>query len=326
MDLIELKKRLGMFLDHDEQKVEMYLEQFGAELNMKNIKLIREQEAQEAQEEEEPGENPLFTIKVQCPVCKNREIEAYELLAKSQVQTYDPFMMPIFYGAGEYRTVNYPKWAVTVCGKCYFASPDKKDFNVWNRSKNQFTSSQLGQGLLLELLETMGERQGIVEEFSIKGHPLRFPRPAEAAINSYRLALQRIKTEREFGINFSTFKQASYWLKIALIQRQYDIDYKNSLQEARLAMRDAYIRTDFPNAELEYQSTYVLSALELYFGDSKLCREYQASLDRTKSEIQNGIDTTGNLNACLKWIDKCKRLWDDRERSDIWDLPKAPEA
>lgn len=320
MDLKALKTRLGMFLDQDEAKIELYLERYGAELNMKNIKTIREEVIEVVEPEVEDGENPLFSIKVQCPICKNRAVEAFELLAKSQILSFDPFMMPIYKGAGDYRSVDYPKWAVTVCPKCYFASPDKKDFNVWNRSKKVYQKSQLSSGVILELLDNMGYRKSIVEEYPLKSQPTLIPRTTEAAVNSYLMAIERVKTELDFKINFATFKLASYWLKIALIQRQAELPFKDSLNEARLAMREAYLRTDFPSFEYEYQSTYVLSALELYFGDSGLCREYQASLDRIKADINNN-GGAGDINSCLKWIDLSKRLWEDRERSDIWDLP-----
>lgn len=324
MNLQELKSRLSIFFNQDESRVEMYLDRFGAELNMKNIKIIRDLKLDQTSETEEAGKTPTYKIKAQCPVCKNTEIEIYELLAKSQIVQYDPFMMPIFRGAGDYRSVDYPKWAVTICQKCYFASPDKKDFNIWNRSREEYNPSQLGNGVILQVLETMGERKSIVEEFSVHGNPFTFPRSTESAINSYRLALQRTQAEQAVENSFSTFKAASYWLKIALMQRQSDDNYEESLQNARAAMREAYIRTDFPHSELEYQSTYVLSALELFFGEGKLCREYHASLDRTKAEIKNE-QIEGNLNSLDKWIDKCRRLWEDREREGLWDLPKIKE-
>tara|TARA_B110000483_G_scaffold243481_1_gene333519 strand:+ start:891 stop:1850 length:960 start_codon:yes stop_codon:yes gene_type:complete len=319
MDILAVKRRLMMFLDNNEELVKMYLDRFGVELSMPNIKAIREMTAPD-QEKAEPGEDPLYTIKVQCPVCKNRDIQAWELRSKSQVTVLDPFMMPIYSSAGDYRKVNYPHYAVTVCPKCYFASPDKKDFNVWSRTRNEFQKSNMSPSIIVELIHNMGVRQSLAEEFDTTANPLLKVRNYSGAINSYRLAIKRVETEITFGVNSATYKKANYWLKIALIQRLNNLNFDESLNLARETLQTTYLKTDFPNAEHEYQGTYVLSALELYFKNNKLCREYQSSLDRIKSEL-NAVNSP-NLNSCLKWINKCKRLWDDRNREDLWDLPK----
>ena len=105
MDILAVKRRLMMFLDNNEELVKVYLDRFGLELSMPNIKAVREITPPD-EEKVEPGEDPLYSIKVQCPVCQNRDIQAWELRSKSQMTVLDPFMMPIYSGEGEYRKVN----------------------------------------------------------------------------------------------------------------------------------------------------------------------------------------------------------------------------
>jgi hypothetical protein len=127
IDVQELKKRLVTLLE-DENLANEYIRRYGPKLDIKHIKKLKDTKKMQVHEDDGSGEDPVYQIVLKCPVCNNEQVPSYELRAKSQAIQYNKFMTPIYEGAMGYRTVNYSRLAVSVCVRCLFSSPDKKDF------------------------------------------------------------------------------------------------------------------------------------------------------------------------------------------------------
>ena len=138
IDVVEVKRRLGALLN-DANLVNEYIRQYGPSIDIKNIKAVKEAKAKSIMAPDEGvGDDPIFEIKLICPVCGREGISCFELRAKSQQIVKNKFLVPSYEGASGFKTVDYSFLSVTVCPRCLFASPDKKD---WNRAEGN-TKSQ----------------------------------------------------------------------------------------------------------------------------------------------------------------------------------------
>ena len=319
----EIKQRLSVFFNGNEDMMRRYIESYGEELSMKNIKELRQKVEDEAAEAEEPGEDPLYTIELECPVCKNLGIEYYEMRAKSQFLYHDQFMTPMYKGINGYKTVNFAHYAMGVCPKCLFASPDKKDFCSVSLVTKQKVASKVPPIVLGDLLEGMGERLTILEELPDKDGLFQFPRSAISAINSYRLAIERVNVELRHRLPYSYYKLGSYWTRIALIERLAHMNDEASLEMAAESFKKAFLNSDFPNPDLEFQSVYIIFAIYMRLDLMDEGRKYMALFDTAKSDFENGVrHEPSGLSAVKKWKDKAVSLWESREDDDLWDIPK----
>jgi len=149
----EIKKRLFSFLN-DTNLVNEYIRIYGPSINIKYIKTIKEKKSQSIPVDEETGGNdPVFEIKLKCPVCNRDDITCYALRAKSQQITFNKFIVPSYKGASGYKTVDYSMIYTTVCPRCLFASPDKKDFIRIGDTAKANNKSQLSSNVKLNLMK-----------------------------------------------------------------------------------------------------------------------------------------------------------------------------
>jgi uncharacterized protein (DUF2225 family) len=327
-DINELKKRLNIFFNGNSDLVSKYIETFGEVLSMKNINELRKAVEENANAEVlEDGDDPLYEVEVECPVCKKKEISFYELKAKSQFLTYDQFHTPIYSGINSYRDVKYSHYAVTICPKCYFASPDKRDFITHNKFTKQSKESKLNPSILSELLETMGERMTVVDELPMKEGLFSFPRNFQSAITSYRIAIERVNVELRHREPYAYFKRGAYWLKIALIQRQNSVNDSPSLEMAAESFKQAFLNSDFPNANLEFQAIYSNFAIYLKMNEVQEGRKFLGIMDQALIDYESGKRPDPAIPVAVKtWKDKAMELWESREDDDLWELPKIQKS
>lgn len=322
----EIRRRVTLLLHNDTQKVDRYIELYGYTLNMKGIQEVREATLPndpEATPEAAPSglESPIYTIEMTCPCCREKEIVHRELRASAMAVKNDPFLAPVYSPIGKFEKLNYLTVAVAVCPKCFFASPDKKDFIQYNRTTKQTIPSQLGTGLISSLQDSLAERMEIVEKAKVGKNFAEFPRSIPLAILSYRLADHRAKIESESKNPYAIYKRASYATRISLLHRQANLDEIPSLEHALTLFQEAFYRTDFPNANLEFQSCFIIFSILLRFGKEKEARDYLTVMEQSKVEVQERNDPAA-LQALNTWLGMAKARWEDRKDPDLWALPK----
>lgn len=314
----EIRKRLSTVLG-DENLANEYLLRFGPKMDIKNIKKLKEEKKAETREEDGPGDDPIYEIKVKCPVCGMEGIVSYELRAKSQTTTYNKFMVPQYEGAMGYRTVDYARIAVTVCPRCLFASPDKKDF-VSSSTTVKNIPSQIPQNTIMTLQERIGERKAFLKGVSDPAAFFKRPRSNNAAILSYRLALLRANVEAYYEAPFSYYKMGAYVLKIAHVMKDGGKNNEDSLLEAVSYLADSFRLSNSPSEEIEYQSLYTIVALYLKLGNDKKASSYLGVFDRIQNDLKGRMreDPSIKLNAIEKWSTRTKDLWEDRQNPDLF--------
>jgi uncharacterized protein (DUF2225 family) len=319
IDVVEVKRRLNALLN-DSNLVNDYIRRFGPTIDIKHIKEIKELKNRALTDENKSeGEDPVFEIKVKCPICNQTNIICYELRAKSQQITQNKFLVPIYTGASGFRTIDYTLLSVTVCPRCLFASPDKKDFNRDGTTPGEL-KSQLTTNVLLTLQEKIGERKAILKTVSDYENYFKRPRIESSAIDSYRLAISRAKVESWYEQPYAFYKLGAYTLKIAKIMKDAGEDNKDALREALAYYEEAFRTSNCPTEEIEMQVVYVIVALNLKLGDFKKANSYIgvfSNLHNTRaSEMRENPKLT--LTVIDKWTDKAKFLWEDRESPDLF--------
>jgi ribosomal protein L12E/L44/L45/RPP1/RPP2 len=267
-------------------------------------------------------ESPLYPRVVDCPICKKWGLNSLELRAKSLSTLSDPFLAPVYISPGQYQAVNYLLACITVCDGCLVASPDRRDFNVYNRTTRQNQESQLPPQVIRELKETTDKRKAFFEKTGIGDELFKIPRSHAAAIVSYQFADMRAEIEAGAKVLGAHYKRGNYWTRIALLCRQVGMDDKRALEIAAEHFKNAFMLSDFPKVELEYQTLYILFNIFLYFGRQKEARDYLTVLDKTKQELEKAEKPPeGALPAIRKWIDMGKNRWEDREMPNFWKTP-----
>lgn len=344
----ELRRRLLILFKNSTPMVDSYLTQFGIEVNMKNIQAIREQfQSQAAPAPQPPSlpspglrptytatalaepildsnkESPIYAVLVDCPVCKLWSINSYELKAKALSVANDPFLAPVYVSTGKFQELNFLTASITVCPRCLFASPDRKDFVQYNKLRRQTDPSQLPQSVIAELSDNTPQRQALRESMGIGDELFKVPRNLASAAFSYQLADLRAAAEANAKVSCSHFKRGSYWARIALLRRQSGMDDSSALEEALTHYQQAFMHSDFPTPTLEFQTLYVMFSMHLRLGRPKEARDYLAVLDKTRQDLEksNAPQAPATLSILKKWIEMGRSRWEDREEARIWKTP-----
>jgi uncharacterized protein (DUF2225 family) len=314
-----VRKKLEVLLK-DETLVEKYLRVFGPRLDMNNIAKLKQDVLKSVQEgSANDKDDPTYQIKVKCPICNQVDIICYELKAKSLAAAPDRFLVPRYKGVKPFRTINYSLFSVTVCPACLFASPDKKDFVTFSVQVRAENKSQLSPFVLDELRKKVDERKKLVNAADF----VRFfahPRSVEAAIAGYRLSVHRALVEAGLETPLAWYKAGMYTLKMALLSRDSGKDDQPFLKDAADYLAKSFRNSELKNPELEYQLVYLLSALFLRLNDQTQCQSYMGVLEKWKGEQEKASKDNPAINTAhvVRWLDKAKELWTDREVPDLW--------
>jgi len=267
-------------------------------------------------------ESPLYPRVVDCPVCKKWGLNSQELRAKSLSIMNDPFMAPVYITTGHFQEINYLLATVTVCDGCMLASPDRKDFILYNRTTRQNQDSQLPPQVIRELKETIDKRKAFFEKTGIGDALFKIPRSYAAGIVSYQLADIRAEVEAGGKVLGAYYKRGNYWTRIALLSRQAGMDDHAALERAAEYFKTAFMLSDFPKQEMEFQVLYILFNIYLYFEKQKEARDYLSVLDKTRQDLEQKENVPdGVLPACKKWLEMGKNRWEDREMPNFWKTP-----
>ncbi len=314
IDVGEVKRRLLSLLN-DPNLVNDYLRQYGPTLDIKHIKALKDARAKAASlAEEGTGQDPIFEIKLSCPVCAIEDIVCYELRAKSQVIVKNKFLVPLYQGTSGFRTVDYTLAAVTVCPRCLFASPDKKD---WGRAEER---TQLPSNVIMTLQEKIGERKAIMRTVTdVKGYFSR-PRTGDAAITSYQLAMSRARVEAWYEQPYALYKLGAYSLRIAKIVKDAGGDNREVLREALGFFEEAFRTSNCPSEEIEMQVIYTIVALCIRIQDPKKANSFIGVFANLHNNRLVEMKEDPKLQTLIidKWADKSKMLWEDRDRDDLF--------
>ena len=321
IDVTEVKRRLLALLN-EQVLVDEYLEQFGPSIDIKHIKAIKESHlrATTSEQNDLPGEDPIFSVFVKCPVCNMEEITSYELRAKSQQILQNKFLVPLYVGAGGFKTVDYTLIAATVCPRCLFASPDRKDFGRHDISSHANQKSQLTANTIASLQEKVGERKAIIKATTNYDEYFKRPRTFDAVLDSYRLSLLRAKVESWYEAPYSFYKLGAYSLRIAKILKDTAADNQATLKEALFYFEEAFRTSNCPSEEIEMQVIYLISALNLKVGDQKKANSYLGVLNNLHNARAIEMRTNPRLTTTIidKWADRAKFLWEDRDMEDLF--------
>jgi len=320
IDVSEVKRRL-MVLLNDTNMVSEYIRQYGPAMDIKYIKQMKEARARASRMTTHgSGEDPLFEIQQQCPVCGKDAIPGYELRAKSQQIIQNKFLVPVYKGVSGFKTVDYTMVAVTVCPRCLFASPDKKDFNRAAQGSQPEVKSQLIGNVIMTLQEKIGERKALLKSISNYETYFKMPRLDDAAIASYRLAISRANVEAYYEQPYSYYKMGAYALRIAKIMKDGGIDNREGLREALGFYEEAFRTSNCPSEEIEMQVIYTIVALYIRLGELKKANSYIGVFTNLKNAraAEMKTDPKVNLIAIEKWTERSRFLWEERENPDLF--------
>lgn len=320
IDVAEVKRRLYALIN-DENLVNEYIRVYGPTIDIKNIKAIKEKKSKSIRVTDEgPGNDPIYEIQVGCPVCNQNDIVCYELRAKSQQINLNKFLIPVYQGASGYRSVEYSLIYTTVCPRCLFASPDKKDFIRINNNTKTETKSQIPSNVIMTLQEKIGERKAYLKSVSDPVSYFKRPRPDDAAIDSIRLSMMRAQVEAWYELPYSLYKLGSYALRIAQIIKNGGGDNREVLREALGYLEEAFRSSNCPLEEIEMQVIYTVAALHLKLGDQKSANSYIGVFANLRNNRLAEMKENPKLNtvAIDKWNDKIKFLWEDRDQDDLF--------
>lgn len=320
----EVKRRLT-FLLKEEDIVNEYIRTYGPVLDIKNIKAIKAQFAASTSDsseidEEQKGEDPIYEISLVCPICTYDKVKSYQLKAKSQQITQNIFLQDEYFGAAGHRTVDYNRLAVTVCPRCLFASPDKKDYNSFSAITKKTTQSQLQSNTIQIIQEKIGDRKAIG---SITGNADVFfekPRKDDAVILSYKLAVHRAQQEWYYELPNSLYKLAAYELKIATVLQKKGEDAEENLSNALEYFTTCFQNSNVTSEVLEYKVLYTIIALNLYLNKQNEAQSFIAVFDKLNNKLKNDaqINPSVNLTHIQIWRQKAKMIWEDRDREDLF--------
>lgn len=322
INVTEVKRRLLALLN-DQNLVNDYIRQYGPTIDIKHIKSIKEKTEKHSKNDvsdSEVGQDPVYEIKVKCPVCNQTNISCNELRAKSQQIIPNKFLIPTYQGASGFKTVDYTMIAVTVCPRCLFASPDKKDFARSATSSQAEIKSQLAHGILLILQEKIGERKALLGSITDYENYFKRPRSEESAINSYKLAISRAKAEAWYEQPYALYKIGAYILKIAKIIKDSGKDNREQLIEALGYFEEAFRTSNCPVEDIEMQVIYTIVALNIKIGEFKKANSFLGVFTNLINTRTAEMRENPKLNTVTieKWADRAKFLWEDRETPDLF--------
>jgi uncharacterized protein (DUF2225 family) len=325
IDVEEVKKRLFVVF-RDAAKVHEYLRTYGPVINATFVNALNKDVAERSQQREgneEEGEDPIFTISVSCPVCGQTGITGHELRAKSQSMSQNKFLVPLYKGTGGYRTVDYTLLNVTVCPRCLFASPDKKDFSRQATDKTNEIKSQLTSNLIISLQEKIGARKRMLSGVSNYRSYFYRPRTDQAAIDSYRLAIARANIETWHDVPYSYFKQASYTLRIAKIYKDGGRNNADILKSALAIFEESFKRSECQREEIEIQVLYLIVALSVKLGEARKAKLYTSTFKSlyVNNKERGNKPVTGNTATpalIAHWKDKIEFVRDSLDDPDYF--------
>ena len=322
IDVNEVKRRLKALLN-DNNLVNEYIRLYGPTIDIKNIKGLKERTAKSSRtESDEEGEDPIYEVEVTCPICNQANVKVYDQRSKSQQLVMNKFQIPNYVGTSGYKSVDYTLLYTTVCPRCLFASPDKKDF-IRNSATGTGAplKSQLTSNIIMTLQEKIGERKALLKSVTDYEGYFSRPRTDEAAIHSIRLSMMRANVEAWYEQPYSYFKLGSYALRIAKIMKDIGLDNRETLREALSFFEEAFRTSNCPGEEVEMQVIYTLVALHLKLEDPKKANSYIAVFSNLKNQREAEMRETPGLTATsiVKWEALAKRLWEDREQEDLFE-------
>jgi len=313
--------------------VEAYLRKFGEIVNEQYIEQIKKAETQKIQAisggaavEKKNGDDPVYEILCQCPVCYREEIVSYHLRSKSQTVKETIFLVPQYSAVLKYFAEDFNLLQTTVCPECLFASPDPRDWSVKSKFTGKIDESQLSDHTKL-MSDLRNHELNRKNKFpAIKGNPNYFARPRsyERAIESIELSIMRAELEVKHALLTGEFKIGSYYLKIADIKKKQKKEFKETLKIAEKYFSAAAIKSELPSVALEMLSIYQVIALNLYLGDKTKAAEFMKIFKaavRQKEEAVKLNSTSENKAAfseANKWNNKVSNLWEYREDPDFW--------
>ncbi len=315
-----VRKKLEVLLK-DEALVERYIRTYGTKLEMNNVSKIK-QAAQAVIADSPMGaaDDPIYQIKVKCPICNQSDIICYEQKAKSFTVEPDKFFIPRYAGVKGFKSLNYSFIAVTVCPNCLFASPDKRDFLTFSVQSRTENKSQIGPFVLDELRKKVDERKAALLGVTDYAAFFQHPRRNEAAILSYRLAILRALVETTLETPLSWYKAGMYALKIALLMRDSSKEDDALLTEGLGYLLKSFRASELKAPDMEYQLIYTICALSLRLADQTQCQSFMSVLDKRKGDLEKLAKEDPNIKTVSieKWIEKIKGMWTDREDPDLW--------
>ncbi len=320
MGMEELVRKKLEILLKDPVLIESYLKVNGSKIDMKKIEdIIASQTKKIPTAQATEKDDPTFQILLKCPVCGLSNIPGYELKSKTVITKPDRFMVPRYESLKGFRPLNYSTIAVTVCSKCLFASPDKKDFITFSMETKSEVKSQLGPFIIEELKNKGEERKLLIPEGMDCTKALNHPRSVDAAIFSYRLALQRATVEQQFDGPLSSYKAGMYCLKIALFQRDSEKDDEQIVRLAIKHLKNSYVRNEAPSPDLTCQLIYTLVALLIRIQEINEAQTYFGLFEKLRTETANGGPDGKGVPASLdRWMDLARDLISDRENPELW--------
>ncbi|MDG5814920.1 DUF2225 domain-containing protein [Chitinispirillales bacterium ANBcel5] len=318
----EVKRRLLVLLNNP-NLVNEYIRQYGPTIDIKCIKAVKESQKRNIPPDakHQDGDDPIFEIKAKCPVCNKEEITGYELRAKTQQVTQNRFLVPSYTGTQNYNTVDYSLIAVTICPRCLYASPDKKDFIRHQIASGVEVKSQLSGSILITLQEKIGERKALLN--SITDYETYFVRPRyyDSAMDSYRLAMSRAKVEAWYELPYSYYKLGSYALRIAKIMKDSSLDDTETLEEALSYFEVAFRTSNCPAEDLEMQVIYLIIAINIRLNDFNKANSYISVFSNLKNTRIAEMKENPQLTTTIidKWNDRAKFLWEDRHCPSLFE-------
>ncbi len=318
-----MRKRLEILLG-DEEMVTSYLRTYGPQIDLAKVNLLKESRRKVAAAAAKPdaggSDDPTYTVQVKCPICGMAGITCYELKSKSLAVITDRFFVPRYAPVRGFLNLNYNLYAVTVCPKCLFASPDKKDFITWSIQTKSDVKSQLGPFVLEELKNRLETRKKMLEGVTDYAKHFVHPRTIASAVDSLRLAIHRALVETTLDVPLSYYKAAMYQLKIALFMRDAGKDDESVVKEALPLLMKAFGRNESANPDFEYQMLNALVAMNLRLQNFEGAQSYLGVLEKLKTERLKAVqeDPSIKVGAVEKWVDATKDMWTNREDPDLW--------
>lgn len=328
-----MRKRLEVLMG-DAEMAESYLRAHGPQIDMAKVNQFKEarKKANSVPAGGKPGSvagaggegdsdaDPTYQVQLKCPVCQTAGIECLEMKSKSMSVSFDRFNVPRYAPVRGFKTLNFNLVAVTVCPKCLFASPDKRDFITWSIQQKSDVKSQLGPFVIEELKQRLDQRKAMLPGITDFGKHFRHPRTPAVAIDTYRLAVHRALVEASLDVPLAHYKAAMYHLKIAMFMRDAGKEDEPAIREALPLMMKAFGRNDSENPDIEYQILLSLVALHIRLKELEGAQSYLGVLERTKAEKLKAAaaDPGLKIGAVEKFTDAAKELWTSRLDPDLW--------
>lgn len=321
INVAEVKKRLSALLN-DDSLVDEYLRRFGPQMDIKNIKALKQEKEKNMRTGEEgKGDDPIFETYANCRVCHKKDIVYYQLKAKTQKILQTIFLVPKYESIGDYKTVDYKFLNVAVCPRCLCASADKRDFVREDNLTGKQLKSNLGTNVVLTLQQEIGNRKTMLKQVHNINEYFQRPRTSEAAIMSYLLSNARAEVEALHNQPYAYYKIGFSLLKIAQIKKDGGQNNEEELQQALKQYEEAFTRSNCPSEEIEMQVIYTIVALYLRFGNQKKAHAYLSVFDNILNDRKAEMKEKQGLTTATidKWRDRARRVWEDRDEPSLFE-------